>query len=141
MACGRPITLLLVEDDELDIIGLQRAIRKLNIDNPVVVAHNGEEALEHLRGENGRRRIEEPFAILLDLNMPRMTGLELLEELREDPHLRNAAVLVLSTSDDEEDKKKTDEYNIAGYVVKSDPTTVLLDAVRLLGCRLTIRAD
>ena len=111
--------MLLVEDDELDVMNVQRAFKKNNISNPLYVASNGIEALAMLRGEAGvtavppTRRI-----ILLDLNMPRMGGIEFLRELRADPELAATTVIVLTTSDEDRDKVEAYKLNVAGYILK-----------------------
>lgn len=114
------LNILLVEDDELDVMNLRRAFKKNNILNPLYVAGNGVEALEMLRGQDGQapeyprdRRI-----ILLDLNMPKMNGIEFLRELRDDPALRPIPVIVLTTSDEEGDKVDAYQLNVAGYLLK-----------------------
>ncbi len=111
----RRLNILLVEDDELDVMNVQRSFRKNNVVNPLHVAGNGLEALEMLRGQTipKDRRL-----ILLDLNMPKMGGIEFLKELRADPDLRTATVVVLTTSDEERDKVKAYDLNVAGYILK-----------------------
>jgi CheY-like chemotaxis protein len=122
----RHVNILLVEDDELDVMNVRRAFQKNNIANPLYVAADGIEALRMLRGGGGgggeggaepavprERRL-----ILLDLNMPRMGGIEFLRELRADPALRATAVIVLTTSDEERDKVNAYDLNVAGYVLK-----------------------
>ena len=109
---------LLVEDDDVDVMNVKRAFKKQNIELPVHVAKNGVEALELLRlgGDN-------PFSngstvILLDLNMPKMGGLEFLSELRSDPSLRSFVVYVLTTSNQESDLRGAYDLNVAGYILK-----------------------
>lgn len=116
----RVINVLLVEDDEVDIMNVRRAFKKNNIVNPLYVANNGIEALEMLRGGvpdvqaiPSSRRI-----ILLDLNMPRMGGLEFLQELRSDPNLRSTPVIVLTTSNQDRDRIEAYNLNVAGYILK-----------------------
>jgi CheY-like chemotaxis protein len=77
--------------------GIVRAFKKAKIANPVSLAHDGIDALEMLRGTNGRERFPRPFLILLDLNMPRMNGIEFLKELRQDDELRKSIVFVMTT--------------------------------------------
>ncbi|MEM9494715.1 MAG: response regulator [Pseudomonadota bacterium] len=134
----RPVTLLLVDDDELDVMGIERALAKLKIKNPLVKAHDGIVALEHLRGENGREKIEGPVLILLDLNMPRMNGIEFLDEIRGDPLLRKMIVFMLTTSSADEDKVKAYNHNVAGYIVKADPANSIRDAISLVDSYWTI---
>ena len=111
----RALNILLVEDDEVDVMNVRRAFEKSHIMNPLFVATDGVEALQMLRrGEvpRGRR------LVLLDLNMPRMNGIEFLRELRKDPQLCATSVVVLTTSNDERDKIDAYNLNIAGYLVK-----------------------
>ncbi len=115
-----PINFLLVDDDVVSIMAIKRALKKLKILNPVTVAHDGEEALEILRGACGREGLEAPYLVTLDINMPRMDGLEFLEQIRKDDHLRRAVVFVLSTSDAPKDIDAAYAQNIAGYIVKDD---------------------
>jgi CheY-like chemotaxis protein len=107
--------ILLVEDDELDVKNIRRAFKKGNITNPLYVAGNGLEALEMLRGENMPRTRR---LVLLDLNMPRMNGIEFLRELRADPELTATPVVVLTTSDAERDKVEAYNLHVAGYLLK-----------------------
>ncbi|MCB0321513.1 MAG: response regulator, partial [Bdellovibrionales bacterium] len=83
MEDNQSVTVLLVDDDEADRESIQRSFRKHKIANPLVIAENGEEALKLLRGE-GSASIERPYLVLLDLNMPRMNGIQFLEALRSD---------------------------------------------------------
>lgn len=118
------LNILLVEDDELDVMNVQRSFKKNNIANPLYVAGNGLEALAMLRGEPGAPPMpSERRIILLDLNMPKMNGIEFLRELRADPELRPLPVVVLTTSDEDRDKIEAYHFNIAGYIVK--PVTLL----------------
>ncbi|GAB4386258.1 MAG: response regulator [Elainellaceae cyanobacterium] len=117
---GRMINILLVEDDEVDVMNVKRAFKKGNISNPLFVASNGLEALSMLRGQNGQgaklpssRRL-----VLLDLNMPRMGGIEFLHELRSDPNLRMTPVIVLTTSNEDRDRVEAYQLNVAGYILK-----------------------
>jgi CheY-like chemotaxis protein len=109
------LNILLVEDDEVDVMTVRRAFEKGHITNPLFVASDGIEALEKLRSGDipARRRL-----VLLDLNMPRMNGIEFLRELRADPDLRATPVVVLTTSTIDQDKIDAYGLNIAGYLVK-----------------------
>ena len=126
------VNLLLVEDDEVDVQGLKRAFAKSRIGNPITVARDGIEALEILRGENGQAKLAKPHLILLDLNMPRMNGLEFLEAIRADEDLKTSVVFMITTSKAEEDKTRAYEKNVAGYIVKQDPANTFMQAVALL---------
>lgn len=126
------VTLLLVEDDDVDIAAVRRALAVLRIANPLAVARDGVEALEMLRGENGREKLPRPYLIILDLNMPRMDGREFLETLRRDMELRDSIVFVLTTSRDRKDKETAYAHNVAGYIVKEDPVGTFRQAINLL---------
>lgn len=111
--------LLLIDDDEVDVMTVQRAFKKNNITNPFYVASNGLEALAMLRGEGDSPSIpSKRRLILLDLNMPKMGGIEFLRELRQDPDLKATPVIVLTTSNEDKDKVEAYHLNVAGYIVK-----------------------
>ncbi len=114
------LNILLVEDDEVDVMTVQRAFKKGNIIDPLYVAGNGLEALIMLRGEPGKPSLipSERRIILLDLNMPKMNGLEFLQELRSDPKIRQIPVVVLTTSNEEQDRIRAYNLNVAGYIIK-----------------------
>jgi CheY-like chemotaxis protein len=113
------LNILLVDDDDIDIMTLQRAFKRNSIQNPLYIAHNGIEAFDLLRGTNDVEKIlPSPRIILLDLNMPQMNGLEFLRELRKDPDHKSASVFVLSTSNDDKDRMEAYNLNVAGYIIK-----------------------
>jgi CheY-like chemotaxis protein len=126
------VNLLLVDDDEVDVQGLKRAFAKNRIGNPITVARDGIEALEILRGENGRSRLPKPHLILLDINMPRMNGLEFLDVIRGDVDLSSTIVFMITTSKAEEDKTRAHGHHVAGYIVKQDPANTFMQAVSML---------
>lgn len=111
----RLLNILLVEDDEVDVMNVKRAFEKNHITNPLYVAGNGIEALDLLRNGNIPR---ERRIVLLDLNMPKMNGIEFLRELRADPKLAGTPVVVLTTSNAEQDKVQAYNLNVAGYLLK-----------------------
>jgi CheY-like chemotaxis protein len=127
----RTTRLLHVEDDDLCIMGLARAFKATKIANPISFAHDGIDALEMLRGTSGRGRLPRPYLILLDLNMPRMGGVEFLEELRKDEDLRKSIVFIMTTSGAEEDKIKAYNLGVAGYILKTR-ANAFLEAAALL---------
>jgi CheY-like chemotaxis protein len=110
-------TILLIEDDELDVINVQRSLAKLDFHVELLVAFNGLEAIDLLE-----RRINEglpqPKAILLDLNMPRMNGLEFLHQASIRKWVPDIKVFVMTTSSDVSDRNAVDHYHIAGYLIK-----------------------
>lgn len=114
------INILLVEDDEVDVLNVKRAFKKNNITNPLYIAGNGLEALEMLRGVNKQPPSipEHRRLILLDLNMPRMNGIEFLQRLRADDNLKPIPVVVLTTSAAEQDRVEASQLNVAGYLLK-----------------------
>lgn len=109
------LNILLVEDDQVDVMNVKRAFDRNRISNPLFVAGDGVEALEILRSGQvpHERRL-----VLLDLNMPRMNGIEFLRALRADEELHATPVVVLTTSDDERDKIDAYNLNVAGYLLK-----------------------
>jgi CheY-like chemotaxis protein len=111
----RMLNILLVEDDEVDVMNVRRAFERNKVSNPLYVAGNGLEALSMLRDGTVPR---ERRLILLDLNMPKMNGIEFLQELRADPELASAPVVVLTTSNDDQDKIDAYNLNVAGYLLK-----------------------
>jgi len=121
-------TLLLVEDDDVDVMSIKRGFSKQRIANPIVRAHDGLEALEMLQTGT----VKPPYIILLDLQMPRMNGLEFLEALRSDPQLSNSVVFVLTTSKAEEDLTATYRQHIAGYFVKDECGSNFLQIIGML---------
>jgi CheY-like chemotaxis protein len=126
------VNIFLVEDDEVDAMSVKRALKELKIANPLYRAVDGIEALDMLRGTNGMTKLPRPYIILLDLNMPRMSGLEFLDELREDPDLKRSIVFVMTTSATEEDRVRAYDKCIAGYVLKHSAAHSFLDAVTML---------
>ena len=125
--------ILLIEDDSVDVMNVQRAFKKNNITNPLHIAFNGVEALNMLRGANGKPKLNPmPRIILLDINMPKMNGLEFLRELRNDPELRSISVFVMTTSNDDQDKIEAYSLNVAGYILKPLSFEKFVNAVCIL---------
>ena len=113
------MNILLVEDDEVDVMNVQRAFKKNNITNPLFIASNGLEDLSLLRGSNAKTTIPPVRRIiLLDLNMPKMNGIEFLSVLRADEQLQSIPVIVLTTSNEDKDKVEAYKLNVAGYILK-----------------------
>ncbi len=125
----KPLHILLVEDDTVDVMNVQRAFQKNNIANPLYVANNGLEALEQLRNGTvpvGRR------LVLLDLNMPKMNGIEFLRIVRADPELHSLSVVVLTTSNEDRDKIEAYNLNVAGYLLKPVTFSRFVELMALL---------
>jgi len=132
MSESKMLHILLVDDDEVDVMNVQRAFRKNNIVNPLYIAHNGLEALDLLRGTSGEKIPSERRLVLLDLNMPKMNGLEFLREVRSDAALHALTVIVLTTSDDERDKVEAYNLNVAGYILKPVTFGAFVEAMATL---------
>lgn len=127
-------TFLLVDDDKVSIMAMQRALKKLKIINRTVIARDGQEALEVLNAAVATADgVLPPFIVTLDLNMPRMNGLEFLEAVRAVPALQRLVVFVFSTSDMPHDIQSAYSQNIAGYLVKENPSETFSAALEMLG--------
>jgi len=108
-------TILLVEDDELDIISVERSLRKLESEYMLHTAYNGIEALRILRDPAVGLV---PDVILLDINMPRMNGIEFLKVIREDESLKDLKVFIMTTSSEAHDRFEAEQLGISGYIIK-----------------------
>jgi CheY-like chemotaxis protein len=106
--------ILLVEDDEVDIMTIRRALKEIHVANPLVTQENGEQALAYLRDPSTQK----PCIILLDLNMPIMNGIEFLQVAKNDEELRRFPVVVLTTSEEQQDKVNSFNLSVAGYMAK-----------------------
>jgi CheY-like chemotaxis protein len=126
------VNILLVEDDQVDVIKVQRAFKKNHILNPMFVAENGLEALNMLTGSNGAEKIPIPRIILLDLNMPKMGGIEFLKRIRSDDRFKSISVFVMTTSNEDKDKTEAYNLNIAGYILKPLSLNSFIQAVSVL---------
>lgn len=128
------VTIMLVEDDEVDVMNVKRVFSKHKVTNPLLVARDGREALDMLKGNNGMEKINPtPRIILLDINMPRMDGFEFLEAIRKDPELKSISVFVMTTSSNDEDRYRAYSLNVAGYIVKPVVFQEFMEAVANLG--------
>ena len=112
MRSSKPI--LLVEDDQVDAITVKRALKEIKVSNRLDIVVNGEEALSFLRNPEN----EKPGIILLDLNMPKMNGIEFLKIAKQDEILKRIPVVVLTTSKEEQDKVNSFNFGVAGYMLK-----------------------
>jgi CheY-like chemotaxis protein len=110
--------ILVIEDDYLDVISLQRALSKMNIEHTLHVAHNGEEALDMLTGTSDQKLPGLPDLMFLDINMPKMNGLEFLRIIRNYFTLKSIPVFIMTTSLEEYDLNEAKKLAISGYLVK-----------------------
>ncbi|MCW3040663.1 MAG: response regulator [Solirubrobacterales bacterium] len=126
MTAPRPITVLLVEDDPGDVLLIREAFEDHKLNNTLLVAGDGVEALELLRDPD----VERPDLVLLDLNLPRKDGREVLREIKADDALRSIPVVVLTTSDAEEDILRSYDLHANAYVTKPVDFERFIDVVR-----------
>lgn len=129
---GRSVHLLLIEDDEVDAEAIVRAFQRQKIANLFTIVPDGVEALNTLRGAGGYEPLSRPYLILLDLNLPRMNGLEFLQALRQDTELKRSIVFVLTTSRDSEDVRAAYDWQVAGYLLKSKTGEDFIHLIALL---------
>lgn len=126
---NKDMTILLVDDDTIDVMAVRRAFRQAGMEGQIVTASDGVEALERLRDGVS---VKPPYLVLLDLNMPRMNGIEFLSVARQDPKINKAVIFVLTTSKAEDDKNKAYGHNIAGYIVKEGSPEGYINTADLL---------
>lgn len=129
---AQDVSILLIEDDDVDAEAVERAFARAKIANRIRRARDGLEGLQMLRGTDGKERIPRPYVILLDLKMPRMNGLAFLDALRVSDDLHDSVVFVLTTSDADQDIAAAYEKCIAGYVVKSRVGESFADLIGML---------
>ena len=127
-------SILLVEDDEVDAIMTQRALNDLKVANKLVHKVNGQDALDYLRSQDNQK----PCVILLDLNMPRMNGFEFLKIVKVDDALKRIPVVVLTTSDDDQNVVDSFNLHVAGYIVKPVDYKQFIEAMRTLDMYWTL---
>jgi len=121
-----PLNILVVEDDDIDMMSVERSFKDLRLQNPLTRAKDGQEAWEMLITPDNELRADTPDIILLDLNMPRMGGAELLKKLSTLKIDLDSKVFVLTTSESDKDIIDAHKYGISGYLLKSD----LLESLR-----------
>jgi len=132
MRNSQPI--LLVEDDNVDVMTVKRALKDLKINNPLVSTTNGEEALEYLKNNDTKK----PCIILLDLNMPKMNGIEFLKIAKADDTLKKIPVVVLTTSSQQQDIIDSFKLSVAGYIVKSVDYAEFTESIRTINLYWTL---
>jgi CheY-like chemotaxis protein len=126
--------ILLVEDDQVDVMTVKRALKEIHVTNPVVNPENGEEALKYLRDPDSAK----PCIILLDLNMPIMNGIEFLQVIKNDILLKRIPVVVLTTSGEEQDKINSFNLGVAGYMAKPVDYRQFVEVMRTIDAYWTI---
>ncbi|MBI2287277.1 MAG: response regulator [Nitrosomonadales bacterium] len=126
--------ILLVEDDQVDIMTVMRALKEIHVTNPVVNLENGEEALKYLRDPKSTK----PCIILLDLNMPIMNGIEFLQVAKHDALLKRIPVVVLTTSEEQQDKVNSFDLGVAGYMAKPVDYRQFVEVMRTIDAYWTI---
>lgn len=129
----KSVNFMLVDDDEIDIQDMRRTFQKNKIANPLHVATNGQDALNKLLGKNGEKKLHPtPKIIILDINMPKMNGIEFMKNIRSNRKLRSLLIFVLTTSNNEQDKIDAYNLNVAGYIVKPLELTDFIETVSSL---------
>ncbi|WP_323782933.1 response regulator [Leisingera sp.] len=128
----KDLSIILVDDDHGDAKAVQRAFRKVKIANEITRAIDGLEALDYLRGTGGKDKVQPPYVLLVDIKMPRMSGIELVQELRADPELSRSVVFFLTTSSHEHDIEAAYDLNAAGYIVKETAGRDFLELVNMV---------
>ena len=121
-------SILLVEDDMVDMMSVKRALKDIKVTNPLYHVENGVEALEFLKNKENQR----PTIILLDLNMPKMGGIEFLSIMKKDESIKRIPVIVLTTSRAEYDKVQTYNLGVAGYMIKPVDYQQFMEVVRAM---------
>lgn len=129
---NRPI--LLVEDDQVDMMSVTRALKQIHVSNKIVHRENGEDGLNYLQDETN----DKPCIILLDLNMPIMNGIEFLEAVKSDARFRRIPVVVLTTSDEQQDKVNSFDFGVAGYMSKPVDYWQFVEVIRSIDAYWTI---
>jgi CheY-like chemotaxis protein len=132
MRNSKPV--LLIEDDVIDAMTVRRAFKDLNLSNPLAHVTNGEEGLGYLKDPSNPT----PCVVLLDLNMPRMNGVEFIEIVKADPALRLIPIIVFTTSNDRCDITESYRHSVAGYIVKPVDYHSFVEAIAAVGLYWTI---
>ncbi len=126
--------ILLLEDDQIDVMSVKRALKELKITNPIIVCENGEEGLEYLNNARNKR----PCLILLDINMPRMNGIEFLRIIKQNKQLKVLPVVVLTSSKEEQDKLETFGLGICGYIIKPTDSKAFIGILHIIDIYWTL---
>lgn len=135
------VPILLVDDDQVDVMTVQRAFKRNNILDPLFVVGNGREALDFLMHQGpyaDPEKYPRPGIILLDLNMPVMNGIEFLKVIKVDESLKKIPVIVLTTSKEENDRVESFNLSVAGYIIKPVEFEKFVEAIRVLNLYWTL---
>jgi CheY-like chemotaxis protein len=127
-----PAQFLIIDDDEVSIMAIKRSMRSLKMENQITIAHDGAEAIEILQKAILPDGILPPIIVTLDLNMPKMGGLQFLEHIRADPTLKKLVVFVLTSSDAPGDIASAFDKNVAGYILKQSQLGSIKDTWQML---------
>ena len=120
--------ILLIEDDQIDVMSIKRAIKHLNITNQLIVKNNGEEALEYFSDSSCQR----PLFIISDINMPKMNGIEFLKKIKSNEHFKQIPVLMLTSSSEESDKIDSYDSGVSAYIIKPTTPKKFTEAMRVI---------
>jgi CheY-like chemotaxis protein len=126
------VKILLVEDDDIDANAVLRGLALAKVGNQVVRAREGAEALDILLGTNGRKKLQPPYLLLIDIRMPKLNGLDLVREIRSNRMLQRTIIFVLTTSDNDLDLTAAYDAHVAGYIVKSNGEDQFLKFANML---------
>lgn len=137
---GQSVTIVMIEDDEGHARLIERNIRRAGVSNDILPFTNGTDALAHLFGADGTAKIsgQQPMLILLDLNLPDTTGLEILAKLKSDDHLKKFPVIILTTTDDQREIQKCYDLGANVYITKPVDYDAFANAIRQLGLFLSV---
>ena len=132
---GKPVTIIMIEDDEGHARLIEKNIRRAGVNNPITPFASGTAALEHILGPDGSGEVSarRQLLILLDLNLPDMTGVDILEKVKNNPHTKRTPVVVLTTTDDEREIKRCYDLGANVYITKPVDYENFANAIRQLG--------
>jgi CheY-like chemotaxis protein len=132
---GKPVSIVMVEDDEGHARLIERNIRRAGVNNELIAFNNGTEALAFLMGANGSGEVsaKKQILVLLDLNLPDMTGISILEKIKANAHTKRSPVIVLTTTDDAREIQRCYDLGANVYITKPVDYDNFANAIRQLG--------